>query len=494
MPIRLRTGDVARLGVDLAVYFAFQDDASPLGVADASLRRKLAAAMKAEGFAGRPRDLLDWNANGKYRARRFLVVGLGARGGPLQEIVGDAAARAARASEKFGARSMGIAMPPAPEPEIAGVIRSVAEGARLGAYRYDRYINDPARKSAGLRVVEIAVAKDGTMARRAVRAGQVTARAVALARDLVNEPPSVLTPTEMAKRAMAEAKLRGLAAETIGVPALRRLGMRTLLAVGQGSSEPPCCVHLRYRPENGKPSAKIALIGKGVTFDSGGLNLKPGASMLTMKGDMSGAAAVLAAMSTLRETGCTAEVHGFLGLVENMIGGGAFKPGDIVRTLSGKTVEIQDTDAEGRLVLCDLLAHAAASVRPDRMIDVATLTGAIVVALGKRISGVFSRHDDLRDEILRCGRDAGEKLWPLPMEEDYLEHLQEGPADLRNVGDRWGGAIQAALFLGEFVPRSLPWVHLDIAGTAFLERSRSDAPAGGTGAGVRTLIRWLERS
>jgi leucyl aminopeptidase len=238
----------------------------------------------------------------------------------------------------------------------------------------------------------------------------------------------------------------------------------------------------------------VVLLGKGVTFDSGGLNLKLGSSMLTMKGDMAGAAAVLSVMTALREVGCRAEVHGLLGLVENMTGGAAFKPGDILETFSGKTVEVGNTDAEGRLVLCDLLAYAAKRLKPDRMVDLATLTGACVVALGTRCAGVFSRHDALREEVLEAGRAAGEKLWPLPMIEEYLDPLQEGPADLKNVGERWGGAITAALFLGEFVPRDLPWLHLDIAGPAFLEKDVSGTPAGGTGAGVRTLIRWLEGS
>ncbi len=268
--------------------------------------------------------------------------------------------------------------------------------------------------------------------------------------------------------------------------------MHALLAVARGSGQAPRVVHLAYRPRRKKPGAKIVLIGKGVTFDSGGLNLKPTSSMANMKDDMAGAAAVLAAMTTLREMGCRAEVHGFLGLVENMTGQDAFKPGDIFPTYSGKTVEITNTDAEGRLVLCDLLAHAARTLKPDFLVDLATLTGACVVALGPLATGVFSRHDVLRDAILEAGRLAGEKLWPLPMYEEYLESLQDGPADLRNMGDRFGGAITAALFLGEFVPPKLPWLHMDIAGPAFLERETPEASAGATGAGVRTLIRWLE--
>lgn len=234
------------------------------------------------------------------------------------------------------------------------------------------------------------------------------------------------------------------------------------------------------------------LVGKGVTFDSGGLNLKSADGMLTMKSDMAGAAAVLATMTTLKAIGCRAEVHALLGLVENMTGADAYKPGDVLDTYSGKTVEVTNTDAEGRLVLCDLLAYAAEKLRPTSMVDVATLTGACVVALGTRASGVFSRHDELTRSILAGGQAAGEKVWRLPLYEEYLKLLQRGPADLRSTGGRWGGAITAALFLGEFVPRELPWLHMDIAGPAFAESELPEARLGGTGAGVLTLMRWLE--
>jgi leucyl aminopeptidase len=234
------------------------------------------------------------------------------------------------------------------------------------------------------------------------------------------------------------------------------------------------------------------LIGKGVTFDSGGLNLKTADGMLTMKSDMAGAAAVLATMTTLREIGCRAEVHALLGLVENMTGADAYKPGDILDTYSGKTVEVTNTDAEGRLVMCDLLSYASSTLKPTHVLDVATLTGACVVALGTQASGAFSRHDALAEGILESGRLAGEKVWRLPLYDEYLSQLQRGPADLRSTGNRWGGAITAALFLGEFLPRGLPWLHLDIAGPAFAENETPEARVGGTGAGVLTLMRWLE--
>jgi leucyl aminopeptidase len=207
---------------------------------------------------------------------------------------------------------------------------------------------------------------------------------------------------------------------------------------------------------------------------------------------MGGAAAVVGAMTALRDTGCKAEVHGLIGLVENMVNGDAYKPGDILETYSGKTVEIGNTDAEGRLVLCDMLAWAEKTLKPTAMVDLATLTGACVVALGMLATGLFTRHDDLKNALLSAADSGGEKVWPMPMYEEYLDQLQNGPADLINVGERWGGSISAALFLGEFISRKLPWAHLDIAGPAFCEKPGPETPLGGTGAGVRTLVRWLE--
>jgi leucyl aminopeptidase len=320
------------------------------------------------------------------------------------------------------------------------------------------------------------------------------ARAVCIARDLVNEPPSRLTPTILARKAQKLAREGKLRSTVLGPAEIRKAGLGALLAVSRGSAEPPRVVHLVYRPRKARTKGKTLLVGKGVTFDSGGLNLKLGDSMLTMKGDMGGAAAVLATMSVLDEIGCPTEVHALLGLVENMTGAAAYKPGDILTTWAGMTVEIGNTDAEGRLVLCDLLAWGAAKIKPTRIVDLATLTGACVVALGTRASGLFARDDELRDELLAAAAAGGEKVWAMPMYEEYLSSLQKGPADLRNVGDRWGGAITAALFLGEFVPRTIPWAHLDIAGPAFTEEEIPESVVGGTGAGVPTLLRWLGRA
>jgi len=261
-----------------------------------------------------------------------------------------------------------------------------------------------------------------------------------------------------------------------------------LLAVNRGSLEEPRFIVIHYRPAR-KAKKKIALIGKGITFDSGGLSLKPAKSMETMKLDMSGGAAVIGAMSRLPHLGFDVEVTGYIPTTDNLPGGNAQKPGDVIRYLNGKTIEVLNTDAEGRLILADALALAARQ-RPDYMINLATLTGACVVALGAQVGGIFSNHQPLADQLMRCARETGEKLWQLPLVKEYREQLKSSVADMKNIGGAHGGAITAALILQEFVAE-IPWAHLDIAGPAFTEGDTAICPKGGTGFGVRTLLKFL---
>jgi len=493
--MRLRASDreLQEPRADLRVCFAWEGDRAPRGVTDASLRRHLAAAMRAHAFRGRAGDRCVWV---DPAGRRYLVAGLGAAGAatPRTELRAGCA-RALRAAASLGAARVALRLPWTGARADAAQARLAAEGALLGAYQFDRYLTDPARRTSRPRSIEISGGA-GTARRLgpALRRGEIVARAVCQARDLVNEPPSRLTPVAFARAAARQARAAGLDCRVIGPPAIERMGLHALRAVARGSAEAPRVVHLTYRPGGraGRgPRRRVLLVGKGVTFDSGGLNLKPTDSMLTMKCDMGGAAAVLAAMSALPALGCTVEVHGLLGLVENMIGGRAYKPGDILDTHAGKTVEVGNTDAEGRLVLSDLLSWGAAELAPTEIVDVATLTGACVVALGPAIAGLFARDAGLERSLLDAARGAGEYVWPLPLHADYLVLLQKGPADLHNVGGRWGGAITAALFLGEFVPRRIKWAHLDIAGPAFGETESPEAGPGATGAGVPTLLGWL---
>lgn len=494
MRIRLSNRDLSQQKVDLEVCFANEGRKQPTGIADGKLRRELAAQMKADRFKARVGDSLVWSSNGRFPARRFLVIGVGLDNGRSEEILRQACARAARAGADFLAKTVAVRIPEAKDAAIPGLVRAATEGVLLGAYRFERHLTDPTRKAAEIKSIEISVARRTAAINKAFALGQVSARAVCLARDLVNEAPSRLTPRTMAAEARKVARASKLRCTVLGKPELEKLGMKALLSVSRGSAEPPRVVHLVYRPTRAVAGSKrkILLVGKGVTFDSGGLDLKPAEAMLDMKMDMAGSAAVLAAMSGLAESGCRLEVHALLGLVENMTGGNAYKPGDILDTWQGKTVEVCNTDAEGRLVLCDLLAYGEAKLKPTHIVDLATLTGACVVALGTRATGLFTRHDDLRDALLAAATAGGEKLWPMPLYDEYLPQLQRGPADLRNLGERWGGAITAALFLGEFLTRKQSWAHLDIAGPAFTDKELPDSTVGGTGAGVLTLLRWLE--
>ncbi|MCP3977780.1 MAG: leucyl aminopeptidase [bacterium] len=493
MRIRVTTRDLSVLKVDLAVCFAAEGDRRPRGLADAAVLRSLGNRMKSEGFRGRAGDRLIWNPDGGAGPGRYLIVGLGKHPGAPGEALRRATLAATRDAADFIAGRIAIGLPEISGQSTLECARAVIEGARAGAYQFDRHLTDDSRRRTPVTALTLAVPEaTAGAARKAVRHGEITSDATDLARDLVNEAPSRLTPSVFARQATKVARASGLQCKVLAQADLRRLGMSALLEVSRGTRQPPRVVHLKYVPKGRARRQRIVLVGKGVTFDSGGLNLKPGDSMTYMKADMAGAAAVLAAMSALRDAGCRAEVHGLLGLVENLTGGDAYKPGDILDTYAGKTVEVGNTDAEGRLVLCDLLAWAAAKLKPTAMVDVATLTGACVVALGPAASGLFTRHDEMRDALAAAAAASGEKLWPMPMYEEYLQLLQKGPADLCNIGGRWGGAITAALFLGEFVPRELPWAHLDIAGPAFNDTEFGGMPGAATGAAAPTLIRWLE--
>jgi len=299
-----------------------------------------------------------------------------------------------------------------------------------------------------------------------------------------------VTPAYLAKRAAEIARAGGLKLKILERADCARLGMGAYLGVAQGSEEPPKFIHLTYTPK-GRPRRRIAVIGKGITFDSGGLDLKPADGMLRMKDDMSGAAAVLGIFHALPKLRLPIEVHGLIAATENMPSGTAQRPGDIVRAMNGLTIEIGNTDAEGRLTLADALAYAAKVVKPDEIVDMATLTGAIVMALGLGVSGIFATDEALASRVLAATEAAGERMWRLPLHEEYKEGIKSDIADLNNISSqRGGGAIVAALFMRDFTG-GLPWAHLDIAGTAFAERDLPLGPKGGTGVAVRTMLHYL---
>ncbi len=414
-------------------------------------------------------------------AGQVLVFGLGKRRGHTLDDLRLAGAKVAEAVVERGVREAAVENFFLERFGKVEATEALAEGLYLGAYRFNRYKSDASEPR-----VRFVIAQGFGPA--AERAG-VVAGGVFLARDLVNEPPNVLNPVELARRAETLARETGLEINVFGPDKIQELGMGAYWAVAKGSDNEPRFIELVYRPE-GEPVRKLALVGKGLTFDTGGYSLKPTPSMTTMKGDMGGAAAVIGAMKAIAALKPPVEVRAYVAAAENMISGHAYRVDDVLKAMNGKTIEVLNTDAEGRLTLADALAYAS-QAEPDAIVELSTLTGSCVVALGRQIAGLFAADEALGRAVQRAAEVAGEKVWPMPMEPAYKRLLKSEIADIKNVGTREGGAIQAALFLAEFA--DAPFVHLDIAGPAFApsEEDHPFGPSGGTGFGVRTLVRWV---
>ncbi len=493
--VSLVDADAAGAPTDLLVVPVFGGlDPGPGAEAAAALGVPLRSLLEARGFSGKLGEAVAVPALGRLAAATLLVVGLGDRGEADAEALRRAAGVIVRhaAGAKQAVTTLVQALPGDP----VGAVRAVAEGALLAAYRFDKY-KQPRRDGGAastdaLRQLDLAVSGDDPDRQDlegALAAGTVRAAATNLARDLSNEPANALHPADLAEAARAAVAGKDVRVAVRDEEQLRREGFGGIVGVGQGAANPPRLIELSYQPEGAR--GHVVLVGKGITFDSGGLSLKPPDGMITMKTDMSGAAAVLGVLSAVADLGVKVAVTGYLASAENMPSGSATRPGDVLTMKNGKTVEVLNTDAEGRLVMADALALGAES-KPDAMIDVATLTGACVVALGKRISGLLSNDDALAEELLAAASEAGERSWRLPLPDDYHKELDSDVADLKNVGERWGGAITAGLFLQEFVD-GRPWAHLDIAGPARADAEDGYLAKGSTGAAVRTLLTWLER-
>ncbi len=480
---------------DVLVLGRHADEARPgpeSAAVDARLGGLLSRVLAAEKFEGKPGQVSSVHTNGKLPAARVMVVGLGARRGASAEAVRHAAATAARRARDLGAATVAMHLAAEGVPARSRA-QATVEGARLGTYRFDKYLKEKSSKVlTGVTVLE-PDARQGAAAREGARLGEIGAAATSLARDLVNEPANVVTPTYLADRAREIAKAGRLRVRVLDRDDCAKLGMGAFLGVAQGSQEPPRFIHLTYAPRR-RARRKVVIIGKGITFDSGGLDLKSADGMLRMKGDMAGSAAVLGLFQALPKLRLPVEVHGLIAATENMPSGAAQRPGDIVRALNGLTIEIGNTDAEGRLTLADALAYAAKEIKPDEMVDMATLTGAVVIALGLQVTGLFATQDGLAERLLAGAQAAGERMWRLPLHDDYKDGLKSDIADLNNISSQRGaGSIVAALFMREFTG-GVPWAHLDIAGTGFSERDGTLGPKGGTGVTVRTLIAYLARA
>ncbi len=440
------------------------------------------AALDRAGFSGAVGSAAVFDDGATAR----VVVGLG----PSADVDTNALRRAAAAFVGAARRHRRGAFeyPDGLDVDPVAGARAVAEGLVLGAYRFDEFRSGDRRP--GIDTVTLAVGDDVRTAREGVAEGLVVADAVCFARDLVNTPGGTLTAPEFADRAAARANEAGLGVEVMDESAIAEAGLGGLLAVNKGSTNPPRLVKLTYEPAGAEDT--VALVGKGITFDSGGLSLKPAEGMMDMKMDMGGAAAVIAAMCALPALEVGVRVVGFAPMTDNMVNGDAQRPGDVYTARNGTTVEVLNTDAEGRLILGDALALASEE-EPAAIVDLATLTGACLVALGDRIAGLMANDDDFRGDVADAAARAGERVWPLPLPDDYRPRLDSQIADIKNIGGgRYGGTLTAGLFLRDFVGDGIPWAHLDIAGPAWLSEPDGEQSKGATGFGVRTLIALLE--
>jgi leucyl aminopeptidase len=452
-----------------------------------------AAFLAARGFKGKPGEtcVVAHPVTADAGTADVLVaVGLGARDEASSSTFRKAAAAFTRAAERHERAATTLLVDPPEGLERVELAQAVAEGIVLGSYRYTALKSDPEpRALRSVALVGDGVEDDGDRVAAALEHGTAVARAACLARDLVNTPGGTLTPTLFAEKAAELGAVGGFRVGVLDGDAIEAEKLGGLLGVNRGSAEEPRFLELSWEPD--QPRATVALVGKGITFDSGGLSLKPSDSMIGMKGDMAGAAAVLGAFSALDTVRPPVRVLGFLPLTDNMPGGDATRVGDVLRIRNGATVEVLNTDAEGRLVLADALSMAS-EAEPDAIVDLATLTGACMVALGRNVAGLMGNDDDLVARVRSAADAVGEPVWPLPLPEDLRSQLDSEVADMKNIGaGRFGGALIAGLFLERFVADGIPWAHLDIAGPADAADEDAETRKGGTGFGVRTLLRLL---
>ncbi len=482
-----------------AVIVGLEKNARELGDRLAALDRAgggaVTAALESGDFSGRLKQTITLRPATASGPERIVIVGLGESKQYGAEPARKALTAALRDVAGLGVGTAAVDLASFAISEVSGekAAELAAETVRLALWRNLAYRSElKEEEERKLSAVHLLWSEpegfDGAEA--AARCANVVALATCYARELVARPANELYPEALAQEAMAVAGRRGYAFSLLEAGELKRLGMNALLAVGAGSSRPPCLIVVDTAPDSGQKP--IALVGKGLTFDSGGISIKPAKQMEEMKGDMAGAAAVLGALDALGGLGFARRVVALIPAAENMPGPTAQRPGDIWKTLAGINVEVIDTDAEGRLVLADALAYAVENYSPEMIIDLATLTGACVVALGFIASGLFCTDDSLCRALVRAGESTHERLWRLPLFEEYGELLKSEIADIKNIGGRWGGAVIAAMFLKRFVG-DVPWAHVDIAGPAWLPKAQDYLPAGPTGVGVRLLVETLTR-
>ena len=450
--------------------------------------KSMQKVVRDSGFKGRSEETITFLADGP---RKVTLIGAGDKSKLSLRTIRAAIYSIGKTAKKQRDTSIAVAIPyKIPDFDAAQSTRVLADALAQADYKYDAYITKKDEDGAGpIDATLIPLASlDSKRLKQIESDSQALREGIRTVRDLGNGPANLVTPAHLAERAQQIARSVGVKCTVFGKKEIEKMKMGGLLAVNQGSAKEPRFIVLQYSPRKAKKH--VALVGKGITFDSGGISIKPAERMEEMKFDMCGAAAVIGTIETAAKLGLPVKITGAIPSTENLPSGNAYKPGDIVRMMNGKTVEIVNTDAEGRMILGDAL-HYASKLKPDHLIDYATLTGAMVIALANEAAGLFSNDDELARKLIESGERAGERLWRMPVWDDYKDLIRSEWADMKNSGGRWGGAISAALFLKEFVDCP-SWAHLDIAGTAYMEHETAREARGATGAGVRVTVAFLE--
>jgi leucyl aminopeptidase len=478
----------------VAVFKGEKANAGILKELDALIGGSIASIIKSEEFKGESGDsaYFVFEAKGKVKASRLLLIGMGDKSDYKASDVAVLSGTAARALSKRNVKN--FALMPRSEADAVSVATCAMQGVITSLFELDKYkTKDKSGKKIDNFVLFVEGAKEKDL-KTGLDNGEIIGESMNFARDLANEPPNVLTPTEMANRAQKMAKDCGLSCDILDEDKMEKLGMGSLMSVSYGSAQPAKMIVLKYEPKKntGKKGDLISIVGKGVTFDTGGISIKPSEGMDAMKYDMSGAASVIGTMRAIGLLKPTIPVLGVVGAVENMPDGKASRPSDVVTAMNGKTIEILNTDAEGRLVLADAVAYAEKQ-GATTIIDMATLTGAVIIALGDLNTGIMGNDQDLVDEIIECGKVAGEDFWQLPVSKAYSKGIKSDIADIKNIGPaRKAGTIMGAVFIQEFV-KDAKWAHLDIAGTAWADDAKPHRSKGPTAVAVRTLLKLVEK-
>lgn len=480
-------------GLAVAVFKDEKANDGLLKTLDAAVGGMIADVMESEEFTAKPGETAYFHVSSKsLKARRVLLIGCGERSSYKATQITQLAGTATRFLRSKNVKTVAIA--PRADGDAEKVAQTAAVGAVMGLFELDKYRTSDKEKRELKSVTVVIEGADKKAVQRGADRGRIIGESTNFTRDLANEPGGYMTPTILASRAKQVAKEFGLSVDILDQRQMEKLGMGSLLGVSRGSEEPPKLIILKYEPSRfrARKGELLALVGKGITFDSGGISLKPGENMELMKYDMTGAATVIGTMRAIAQLKPSVPVLGIAPCSENLPSGKATKPGDILTAMTGKTIEVINTDAEGRLVLADAIAYAK-KLGATRIIDMATLTGAVSIALGDVNTAILGTDQKLIDEVIACGTEVGEKFWQLPLDDEYTKQIKSDIADIKNVGGKKAGTITAAAFLKEFA-EDTPWAHLDIAGTAWGDPATPYRSKGPTGVAVRTLVEFIERS